>query len=87
VRLPRYYPAECKAGRGSLYYREWTIANQDRPPHRRDRLKLTKFRGKLFSVEVVTVETAWDKRPRSPGTRYSKVNAILRLLTTNEPIH
>jgi len=80
TRLERYYAGR----RGSAYYREWTIANGDVPPRRRDRLALRRFQGKLFKVRVATVRTAADGVDLPSGLRYSKVSAILELLTTNE---
>lgn len=77
---------EYPVGRNSIYLREWTIANQDRPPRRRDRLPLSKFFGKVFSVRVETIESAWDGRLHPASLRYSKVAAILSLEATNEPV-
>lgn len=73
-------------GRNSVYLREWTIANQDRPPRRRDRMPLWKFFGKVFLVRVETIERAWDGRLHPASLRYSKVAAILALEATNEPV-
>jgi len=75
---------EYPVGRNSVYLREWTIANQDRPPRRHDRLPLSKFFGKVFSVRVETIESAWDGRLHPASLRYSKVGAILSLEVTNE---
>ena len=80
--LERYYPATKRVGRNSTFLREWTIANQDRPPLRQDRLPLNKFTRKLFLVRVETIERAWDGRRHS--SPYSKVAAILSLEVTNE---
>ena len=77
---------EYPVGRNSIYLREWTIANQDRPPRRRDRLPLSKFFGKVFSVRVETIAQAWDGRFHPSSLRYSKVASVLSLETTNEPI-
>lgn len=73
-------------GRNSTYLREWTIANQDKPPRRRDRMPLSKFFGKVFLVQLETIERAWDGRLHPSSLRYSKVAAILSLEATNEPI-
>ncbi len=73
-------------GRNSIYLREWTIANQDQPPRRRDRMPLSKFFGKVFLVRVETIEKAWDGRVHPASLRYSKVSAILSLEVTDEPI-
>ncbi len=84
--LERFYPARKKVGRNSAYLREWVCANQDVQPRRRDRLPLSKFVGKVFTVEVATVQRTWDGR-RHPGSlQYSKVAAILELQTTNEKV-
>lgn len=73
-------------GRNSVYLREWVIANQDQLPRRRDRMRLSKFFDKVFSVRVDTIERAWDGRLHPACLRYSKVAAILSLEITNEPI-
>ena len=77
---------EYPVGRNSIYLREWTIANQDRPPRRRDRLPFSKFFGKVFSVRVETTESTWDGRLHPASLRYSKVGAILSLEVTNERV-
>ncbi len=77
---------EYPVGRNSVYLREWTIANQDRPPRRCDRLPLSKFFGKVFSVRVETIERAWDGRLHPASLRYSIVGAILSLEVTNERV-
>ncbi len=82
--LERYYPATKRVGRNSTFLREWTIANQDRPPLRQDRLPLSKFTGKLFLIRVETIERTWDGRRHSAP--YSTVAAILSLEVTNEEV-
>ncbi len=77
---------EHPVGRNSIYLREWTIANQDRPPHRRERMPLSKFFGKVFSVRVRTIERTWDGLEHPASLRYSTVCAILSLEATNEPV-
>ncbi len=84
--LERYYPAAKRVGRNSAYLREWTLANQDFEPRRRDRLALTKFTGKIFTVEVATVEQRWDRRRHPRALQYSKVAAILDLPVTDEEV-
>ncbi len=84
--LERYYPIKKKIGRNSTYLREWIIANQDRPPSRRDRLPLSKFVGKVFRVCVGSVEKSWDGRRHPAPLQYSVVRAILALEATNERV-
>jgi hypothetical protein len=62
------------------------IANQGQAPGRKDRMTLKKFTGKLFNVRVVTVLKAFDGEIHPAGLRYSKVDAILELLTTNDGV-
>lgn len=82
--LERFYPAATSGRRNSFYYRHWTVANNGVPPKRRERMTARKFRGKLFRVQVVTVEKAWDGARHPVGVRYSKIGEILELLVTNE---
>ena len=84
--LERYYPAAKRVGRNSAYLREWCIANQDFQPRRRDRLPASKFLGKVFTVQVNTVERTWDGRRHPRALQYSKVGAILGLDVTNEEV-
>ncbi len=73
-------------GRNSIYLREWVICNQGRPPHRRERMPLSKFFGKVFLVRVRTIERTWDGLEHPASLRYSTVCAILSLEATNEPV-
>src|SRR3984893_6432931 len=75
-----------KIGRNSTYLREWVIANQGQAPDRKDRMTLKKFTGKLFKVSVGTVKKAFDAGIHPVGLQYSKVDAILELLTTNDGV-
>lgn len=75
-----------KIGRNSTYLREWVIANQGQAPDRKDRMTLKKFTGKLFKVSVGTVKKAFDGGIHPVGLQYSKVDAILELLTTNDGV-
>ena len=84
--LERFYPATKRVGRNSAYLREWVCANQDVQPRRRDRLPLNKFVGKVFMVQVDTVERTWDGRRHPRALQYSKVAAILDLQATNERV-
>lgn len=84
VILSRYFPSQSAGRRGSGFYREWTVANRGVPPRRRDRMALSKFKGKLFRVRVKTVERSWDGRTLPPSLFYSKVGEILELLQTND---
>lgn len=63
---------------------EWVIANNGVAPFRGDRMPIKKFKGKLFKVRVATVLLDAQQEKRPPATQYSKVSAILELLTTNE---
>jgi hypothetical protein len=85
--LQRFYnvPADATIGRGSAYWREWTLANQGVPPRRRERMALAKFKGKLFTGEVVTVEVDRDGAALA-NAMYSKVARLTELLVTNEKI-
>ncbi len=84
--MERFYPATKRVGRNSAYLREWVCANQDVQPRRRDRLPLSKFVGKVFTVQVDTVERTWDGRRHPRALQYSKVAAILDLQATNERV-
>ena len=75
-----------RIGLNSTYLREWVIANQGQAPTRKDRMTLGKFKGKLFRIRVVTVSKAFDGGVHPGGLRYSKVGAILELLTTNDGV-
>lgn len=84
VRLERFLNVGERVGRGSDYFHEWTLANDGEPPSRKDRMAPSKFRGKLFEVEVVTVCKDSRGKARAEPLRYSKVARIIRLLVTNE---
>ena len=86
TQLQRFYALSKNAGRGSAYFQEWTLANNDVAPLRGDRLSPKKFHGKLFRVQVTTVRTGWHGRSLPESLKYSKVAAILGLLVTNESI-
>jgi hypothetical protein len=84
--LQRFYTAVELVERGSSYYKEWTVANGGVAPRRRDRMAPRKLAGKVFKVEVRTVEKGWDGRALPEALRYSKVAALTELVTTNEAI-
>ena len=82
--VERFCPVTKFAGRGSSFYREWTIANGGKGPRRGDQLSPRKFHGKVFKVSVKTVSKNWNGRPLPQALQYSKVDAILELAVTNE---
>jgi len=84
--LERYIYPQRRIGRGSLYYREWTLANNGNAPRRNDRMPIRKFEGKLYRVRVSTVKKACDQRDWPQSLQYSKIDAVLELLQTNEKL-
>ena len=66
-----------KAGRGSEYYRAWTIANES-PPRKRESMSAQVFRGKIFSVKIGDTTRRHDGREHSPAEVYSTVKEILK---------
>ncbi len=86
IRLARYYAGVEKVGRGSAYFREYVIADGGLVPRRRDRLSLLKFRKKVFHVRTRTVANTRNGSSYPSSLRYSVVDAILELVTTNEAI-
>lgn len=86
TQLQRFHAASSSVRRGSVYLREWVIANNGHVPQRLDRLWPSKFRGKLFLARVRTVTKAWDGGNHAEGLRYSKIAAIVELLVSNEVI-
>src|SRR5262245_52607178 len=64
-----------KAGRRSKYMRAWIIANKA-PPTKRQTLSTRVFRGKIFEVEIHTVDHSYDQREHPPGMQYSTVSEI-----------
>jgi hypothetical protein len=71
--------AKPKAGRGSEYYRAWTIANES-TPRKRERMSVHVFTGKIFSVRIGDITKRYDGREHSPAEIYSKVTEILKRL-------
>lgn len=88
----------CRPSRfpSSNFFRAWSIANGAPPRSRNTRLSLKTFRGKLFRVLTTTVRprhriTGLDGKIRPGQTLpeqlwYSKVQCLLSLEVTNEPI-
>jgi hypothetical protein len=83
TQVERFYPAKNRVGRSCAYYREWSIA-AGRAPRRGERMRPSKFLGKLFRVEVQTVASDQRQNPLPPPVQYSKVARLLELLATNE---
>ena len=89
--LPMFLPlkldergnATGKVPQGSNYWKFWCIANGVRRPQRA-RLKempLSKFTGKVFKAEVVTVEPKWINGEQQPELfHYSRVSILYELL-------
>lgn len=65
-----------KAGTRSRYWRAWIIAN-DAQPMKRQVLSPRVFVGKIFEIEVETVERAFDQTMHPVPMRYSTVRRIL----------
>ena len=82
--VERFYSVTKFPGRGSSFYLEWTIANGGKAPRRGDRLSTRKFDGKVFKVSVKTVSKNWNRRLLPQALQYSKADAILELVVTNE---
>jgi hypothetical protein len=82
----RYYSGNTAGKRRSNYYREWVIANQGVAPSRGDRMPYKKFTGKLFKTRVKTVTSDAYQENLPPALQYSKADAILELVQTNENI-
>jgi hypothetical protein len=87
AKVKRYYCSQTAGKQRSNYLREWVIANQGVAPTRGDRLPYKKFVGKVFKIRVVTVLTDAYQQELPTGLQYSKVGAIIELVTTNEKIN
>lgn len=59
------------AGRGSEYWRVWTMASGKQP--RRGRLSKTVFVGKFFRVWIEDTVLRYDQREHSEAARYSTI--------------
>lgn len=49
-------------------------------PHRRDRIALSKFNGKIFRAKVRTVKRNYDKRKYPKDMQYSTIDSILGIV-------
>lgn len=76
--VERYFNATEKVGRGSQYFREWTLTNGG-PPRRRERMPLCRFLNRIYKIEVKTVVQDWQARPLPSPLQYSRVAGILEV--------
>jgi hypothetical protein len=69
-----------KVPRGSNYYKNWVIANNNNLPARGDRMPLNVFRNHIFEVQVATVKPPYpDGKTEMPECfHYSKVAYLIR---------
>lgn len=68
---------EPKAGRGSEYYRAWTLANGT-TPRKRETMSARVFKDKIFRVRIGDTTRKHDGREHSPAEVYSTVKEILK---------
>jgi hypothetical protein len=87
TKVKRYYCSQTAGRQRSNYLREWVIANQGVAPTRGDRLPYNKFVGKVFKIRIVTVLMDAYQQELPAALQYSKVSAIVELVTTNEKIN
>ena len=55
------------------------------PPSRNDRMSFRKLKGLMILAKVVTVKVDSNKNPLPKGSRYSKIEKLIKVVETDKP--